>query len=293
MMKLCLLPILALSVTMQASPAEPQASTDNFRGAFGLGTVVAVQAERSLLTLRESDLWGHLRIRFKSYQVKQPFLLYGLHPGDKITAVFSTKDSMLHRRKARAELLGIRARAFALNCCCPSGWPWDRRWRSSRCASGPSDVRSRHHDLDLAIRSIQLLIRGTVSDRVLVAQIVRHLVRDPVDIRQILGIERLAAGRLGQQSRARLAFLASLRSSSVSRPIAYSSTPLFCASFTRFSRLMMLALSLPSVTTSSTFLSRLAPDFNGRSTSGWRRAWPCRRVNRSWSAPVPFWRCRW
>ena len=97
MTKFCLLPILALSVTLQAAPSRPQESPDGFGERLVLGTVVAVQPERSLLTIRESDLWGHLRIRFKCYQVKQPFLLYGLRQGDKISAVFSTKDSMLHR----------------------------------------------------------------------------------------------------------------------------------------------------------------------------------------------------
>ena len=97
MTKCCLLPVLVLSVTLQAAPAWPQESADGFRDRLVLGTVVAVQPDRSLLTIRESDLWGHLRIRFKCYQVKQPFLLYGLRQGDKISAVFSTKDSMLYR----------------------------------------------------------------------------------------------------------------------------------------------------------------------------------------------------
>jgi hypothetical protein len=97
MTNMCLLPVLALTVTLQAAPGPPLASADGFRESSVLGTVVAVRPERALLTVRESDLWGHLRIRFKSYQVKQPLLLYGLRPGDKISAIFSTKDSMLHR----------------------------------------------------------------------------------------------------------------------------------------------------------------------------------------------------
>jgi hypothetical protein len=43
--------------------------------------IATVQPDRSRLTIRESDLLGHLRIRFKCYQVKQPFLLYGLRQG--------------------------------------------------------------------------------------------------------------------------------------------------------------------------------------------------------------------
>jgi hypothetical protein len=98
MMKLHLLSIVVLSVTtIEAAPAQRQESIDGFEERLVVGTVVAVQPERALLTIRESDLLGRLRIRFKCYQVKQPFLLYGLRQGDKITATFSTKDSMLHR----------------------------------------------------------------------------------------------------------------------------------------------------------------------------------------------------
>ena len=97
MTKCCLLPVLVLSVTLQAVPARPQESPDGFAERLVLGTVVAVHPDRALLTIRESDLWGHLRIRFKCYQVKQAYLLYGLRQGDRITAVFSTKDSLLHR----------------------------------------------------------------------------------------------------------------------------------------------------------------------------------------------------
>jgi hypothetical protein len=97
MRKFRLLSILALSVTLQAARVRPEEPASGYAEYLVLGTVVAVKAERSLITIRESDLLGHLRIRFKSYQVKQPFLLYGLRPGDKISAVFSAKDSMLHR----------------------------------------------------------------------------------------------------------------------------------------------------------------------------------------------------
>ena len=89
--------MLALSVTLQAAPVRQRESADGFMERLVLGTVVAVKPDRALLTIRESDLWGHLRVRFKCYQVQQPFRLYGLRRGDKISAVFSTKDGMLHR----------------------------------------------------------------------------------------------------------------------------------------------------------------------------------------------------
>jgi hypothetical protein len=97
MRKFCLLPILVLSASLQAARVQPEESAGSYEERLVLGTVVAVKTERSLITIREPDLLGHLRIRFKCYQVKQPFLLYGFRPGDKITAVFSAKDNMLHR----------------------------------------------------------------------------------------------------------------------------------------------------------------------------------------------------
>jgi hypothetical protein len=97
MMKCGLLPMLVLSAALQAAHVHPDDPSFGYEERLVVGTVIAVKADVSLITIREHDLWGHLRIRFKCYQVKQPFLLNGLHAGDKITAVFSSKDSMLHR----------------------------------------------------------------------------------------------------------------------------------------------------------------------------------------------------
>lgn len=97
MTKFGLLPILVLSAALQAAHIQPVESTNGYEERLVIGTVVAVKAERSLITIREPDLLGNLRIRFKCYQVKQPFLLYEFRSGDKITAVFSAKDNMLHR----------------------------------------------------------------------------------------------------------------------------------------------------------------------------------------------------
>jgi hypothetical protein len=61
------------------------------------GTVMAVNSEMSAITLRQSNLLGLLRITFKSYRVKQPMSLSGLRSGDRVTAVLSNSDGMLHR----------------------------------------------------------------------------------------------------------------------------------------------------------------------------------------------------
>ncbi len=108
MRKVCLLSILALSATLQAAHVKPIESADGYRENLIVGTVVAVKPELALITIRESDLLGHLRIRFKCYQVRQPFLLNGLHVGDKVSAVLSSRDNMLHRVR-RVESYGAFA----------------------------------------------------------------------------------------------------------------------------------------------------------------------------------------
>jgi Cu/Ag efflux protein CusF len=61
------------------------------------GTVVWADAGSSSVIIRGSDLLGHLRIRVRSYRVKQASALIDLRSGDKITAIFSRRDGMLHR----------------------------------------------------------------------------------------------------------------------------------------------------------------------------------------------------
>jgi hypothetical protein len=103
-----------MSVTLQAARLRPDKPASGCVEYLVLGTVVAVKADRSMITIRESDLLGHLRIRFKSYQVKQPFLLYGLRPGDKISAVFSANDSMLHRLRRVQSYRAFMPEPFSL-----------------------------------------------------------------------------------------------------------------------------------------------------------------------------------
>jgi hypothetical protein len=68
-----------------------------------VGTVVWTDAGSSSITIRGSGLLGYLRIRVRSYRVKQTNALLDLRPGDTITAVFSRRDGMLHRlRRVRS-----------------------------------------------------------------------------------------------------------------------------------------------------------------------------------------------
>ena len=62
-----------------------------------VGTVVWANAASASITIRGTSLIGRLHLEVKSYHVKQPGALAELHPGDRVTAVFSEKDGMLHR----------------------------------------------------------------------------------------------------------------------------------------------------------------------------------------------------
>lgn len=89
------LPLLCLALAIRPDHLRGELNAGAERNIFG--TVVAVNAERSLITLRPSNLFGLLRINLSSYRVKQPILLNGLHSGDRVSGVFSSSDGMLHR----------------------------------------------------------------------------------------------------------------------------------------------------------------------------------------------------
>jgi hypothetical protein len=95
-----LLMVLLLVLTAQARHAEAL-QIDSGETALPeylvAGTVVWAHPGSSSIAIRGADLLGYLRIRVKSYRVKQANALLDLRPGDKITAVFSTRDGMLHR----------------------------------------------------------------------------------------------------------------------------------------------------------------------------------------------------
>jgi hypothetical protein len=60
-----------------------------------VGTVVSVHP--ASVTVRVPNLLGYLRIRIRTYKVRQPNSLIGLRPGDRISGVLSQTDGMLHR----------------------------------------------------------------------------------------------------------------------------------------------------------------------------------------------------
>ena len=95
-MKTYLLAALMVSMTIQAAP-QPGKTADDLDERPVVGTVIGANPRTSVITIRESDLLGRLRLRLRSYKVKQTMLLNELQTGDKITAVFSARDGLLHR----------------------------------------------------------------------------------------------------------------------------------------------------------------------------------------------------
>lgn len=92
--------VLLLALTVQGGHADtlPIDSRETAVAEYLVaGTVVWVHAQSSSLAIRGSKLLGYLRIGVNSYRVKQAYALRDLRPGDKVTAVFSSKDGMLHR----------------------------------------------------------------------------------------------------------------------------------------------------------------------------------------------------
>lgn len=93
----CRLPILLL-LTLTAQAWQADAPRDAAPSEYlVVGTVVWAHAGASSIAIRGTGLLGYLRIRVRSYRVKQASSLLDLRPGDAITAVFSRRDGMLHR----------------------------------------------------------------------------------------------------------------------------------------------------------------------------------------------------
>jgi hypothetical protein len=95
----CRLPILLLlALTAQAQAWQADAPRETAPNEYlVVGTVVWAHAGASSIAIRGPGLLGYLRIRVRSYRVKQSSSLVDLRPGDAVTAVFSRRDGMLHR----------------------------------------------------------------------------------------------------------------------------------------------------------------------------------------------------
>jgi hypothetical protein len=98
MRRCCWLPLLFVALAITPSPLRAQVNVGPVNAErLVMGTVVAVNAERALITVRPSNLLGRFLINLNNYRVKQPMVLNGLHSGDRIVAVYWSSDGMLHR----------------------------------------------------------------------------------------------------------------------------------------------------------------------------------------------------
>jgi hypothetical protein len=78
------------------------------------GIVISVDVVTSRLVIRPSSLLGVMRIEARAYRVRQPIGLIGLKPGDRVSAIYSAKDDMLHRvrRVTSAKAVSSRLAPF-------------------------------------------------------------------------------------------------------------------------------------------------------------------------------------
>ena len=95
----CLLTLLTV-VSAQASPVDAKGGggiESELQEYLIVGTVVWAHPASSSISIRGARLLEYLHIQVRAYRVKQPGALLNLRPGDKVMAVFSRKDGMLHR----------------------------------------------------------------------------------------------------------------------------------------------------------------------------------------------------
>lgn len=85
--------VVLIAVLIAASAgAIPANSID---GRVVTGIVVSIRSPS--VTVRLPNMLGYLRVRIRTYKVRQPASLVGLRPGDRISGVLSRSDGMLHR----------------------------------------------------------------------------------------------------------------------------------------------------------------------------------------------------
>jgi hypothetical protein len=103
MRTLRVLAAICISLVFAPEKCRAEAAPNSLEEHLVLGTVVSVNPGDRAIVIREANLFGQLRFQVRSYQVKQPSSLLGLRNGDKIMAVYSKKDGLLHRlRESRS-----------------------------------------------------------------------------------------------------------------------------------------------------------------------------------------------
>jgi hypothetical protein len=93
-----------MAVLMAASAGAAQEQP--IAGRVVVGAIVSIQSPS--VTVRLPNMLGYLRVRVRTYRVRQPASLIGLKPGDRISGVLSIKDGMLHRVRRIASIRDLQ-----------------------------------------------------------------------------------------------------------------------------------------------------------------------------------------
>jgi Cu/Ag efflux protein CusF len=93
-----------MAVLIAASTGAAQ--DEPIAGRVVVGAIVSIQSPS--VTVRLPNMLGYLRVRVRTYRVRQPASLVGLKPGDRISGVLSRKDGMLHRVRRIASIRDLQ-----------------------------------------------------------------------------------------------------------------------------------------------------------------------------------------
>ena len=77
--------------------AQERSTSTSYSEYVVIGMVIAINSDRCLIKIRESNLLGGLRRAVESHSVTQAAVLDGFRPGDRIKGVLSSADGNLHR----------------------------------------------------------------------------------------------------------------------------------------------------------------------------------------------------
>ena len=85
----------AVMIAVLVAASAGAAPGDSITGHVVIGTIVSIQSPS--ITVRLPNMLGYLRVRVRTYRVRQAASLAGLRPGDRISGVLSRNDGMLYR----------------------------------------------------------------------------------------------------------------------------------------------------------------------------------------------------
>ena len=96
----------AVMIAVLVAASAGAAPGDSTTGHVVIGTIVSIQSPS--ITVRLPNMLGYLRVRVRTYRVRQAASLAGLRPGDRISGVLSRNDGMLHRVRRIATIRDLQ-----------------------------------------------------------------------------------------------------------------------------------------------------------------------------------------